>query len=690
MSKLDKLFSPISFGQLELKNRIIMLGMGTYYGNAEDGHDACTARLINYFAERAKGGAALISTPFTVLYQGNNQLEEHDYFAYHLPGMYDDKLIPGIRNLADAVHANGSKSMAQLQIHDKFAVDNDSPLEYVSPSGIVKRKGPEPRELTIPEIEQIVEAYGEAARRAREGGCDAVEIYAGMGFLLSQFLSRAVNKRTDKYGGGPEGRAQIVVEIIESIRKRVGKDYPVSCRFSGVDLVDGGNEVEDAKIIGRVLEQAGIDMLNVQAGWLESRVPIINQWVEPGAFVYVAEAVKQVVNVPVVAAYRINDPILANNILSEGRADVIGMGRALIADPEFPNKAREGRISEIRKCIACLRCIDLVHNHPDVLPMACTVNYRAGREGETIITPAKEPKKVLVIGGGPAGMQAAITATDKGHKVTLVDQSRRLGGAMLAAGILNPQLPNLRKYMEAEVQKRPIEVKLKTEVTTSFVQQINPDVTIIAAGGEPPAYNIPGVKGPNVLSGRAMFEAIAMNRVPGNVGSGHKILWRLALLATGLGYHPGLINYGMKFGFPFGKRVVVLGGGFAGFEVSDVLGEKGKKVTILEEGPQLGYGIGISNIWVLIKRLRKFGVAMEKNVKIEKITDKGVEALVGDERKFYEADTVMLARPFKAKDDALKKELEVKGLEAIVIGDAADPQKIMEAVATGFRAGFDI
>lgn len=690
MSNLDKLFSPVKFGQLELKNRIIMLGMGTYYGNAEEGHDACTVRLINYFAARAEGGAALISVPFTVMYQANNQLEEHDYFAKSLPGMHSDSLIPGVRKLTDAVHAKGSKLMAQLQIHDKFAPDDNTPLEWVSPSGIVKRKGPAPRELTIPEIEQIIEAYGEAARRAVEGGCDAVEIYAGMGFLLSQFLSRAVNKRTDRFGGGPEGRAQIVVEILDAIRKRVGKDFPVSCRFSGVDLMDEGNDLEDAKAIGKVLEKAGIDMLNVQAGWLESRVPIINQWVKPGEFVYVAEAVKQVVNIPVVAAYRINDPVLANKIVSEGRADVIGMGRGLIADPDFPNKAKTGRISEIRKCIACLRCIDLVHNHPNVLPMACTVNYRAGREGETIITSAKQSKKVLIVGGGPAGMQAAIVAADRGHKVTLVDKSRMLGGAMLAAGILNPQLPGLRKYMETEVKKRPIEVKLKTEVTPSFVNQMKPDVTIIAAGGQPPAYDISGVKGSNVLSGKSMFEAIAMNRVPDNVGAGAKILWRLGLLVSSSGYHPGLINSAMKFGFPFGKRVVVLGGGFAGFEVADVFGEKGKQVTILEEGPTVGYGVGVSNIWVLLMRLKEFGVTIEKNVKIEKITNKGVEATVGGQRKFYEADTVMLARPWKPKDDKLQKQLEGKGMEAIVIGDAADPQKIMEAVATGFRAGFDI
>ena len=687
MRKLKKLFEPIKVGQLELKNRMVMLAMGTHLCDG-----VVNARLTNYFAERAKGGAGLVLVPFSPIYQGYHAPGEIPYFAWHLPGIYEDELLPDIRSFVGVLHAQSQdvKVAAQIQILDKWAKDKNSPLEWVGPSAVAKPHGPTPRELTVEEIGQIVERFGEAARRAREAGFDAVEIYAGMGFLLNQFLSSYTNRRTDQYGGTPENRAQIVVEVIASIQKKAGKDYTISCRISGADLLEeGGNTLEDTKRIAVVLEKAGLNVLNVQAGWLESNVPIINFFVPRGAFVYLAEGIKRVVNIPVVTAYRINDPFVAEKILAQGRADLIGMGRALIADPEFPNKAREGRFDEIRRCIACTRCIDLVHAHPIVQPVACSVNARVGKEAEYTIKPTQEPKKVLVIGGGPGGMEAARVAVHRGHKVTLVDRSYRLGGAMLLAGVLQPEIPTFIKYLGGQMRRLPIEVKLNTEVTAAFVEKMKPDVVIVATGGVPRTLDVPGVDRPNVLSGRTMLDAMTMDRLPSKGGLGQKLLWRFSSPIMKYGYHPKLINWGLRLPFPFKKRVVIIGGGFAGCEVADALIDKGKKVTVLEEGPRLGYDVGLSNIWAIKKKMKEFGATTATNAKVVEITEKGVKALVGGSEKFFEADTVVLALPLQA-NDRLSKELEGKGLVVRTVGDAASPGKIMEAVAAGFRAGFEI
>ena len=687
MRKLKKLFEPIKVGQLELKNRMVMLAMGTHLADG-----VINDRLTNYFAERAKGGAGLILVPFSPIYQGFHAPNELPYYAWHLPVLYDDKFIPETRKFASILHAQNPdvKIGAQIQILDKWAKDKESPLEWVGPSTVAKPHGPKPRELTVAEIEQIVDQFGEAARRAREAGFDAVEIYGGMGFLVNQFMSSFTNKRTDKYGGTPENRAQFAVEIIASIQKKAGKDFPISCRISGEDLLEeGGNTLEDSKRIAPVLEKAGLSFINVQAGWLESNVAIINFFVPRGAFVYLAEGIKKVVKTPVITAYRINDPFVAEKILAQGRADLIGLGRALIADPEFPNKTKEGRFDEIRRCIACTRCIDLVHAHPIAQPVACTVNARTGREGDFPIKPAQKSKKVLVIGGGPGGMEAARVAAMRGHKVTLVDCAHRLGGAMLLAGVLQPEIPTFISYLEGQMKRLPIEVKLKTEVTADFVEKMKPDVVIVAMGGVPRTLDVPGANGPNVLSGRMMLDAMTLHRLPKKGGVGQKLLWQMSAPVMNYGYHPRLINWALRLPFPFKKRVVIIGGGFAGCEMTDVLIDRGKKVTVLEEGPRLGYDVGLSNIWVVKKKIKESGSVVATNAKVVEITKKGVKASVGGSEKFFEGDTVVMALPLQV-NDKLSKELEKKGLVVRTVGDASSPGKIMEAVAAGFRASYEI
>ncbi len=654
--------------------------------------------VISYYAERAHGGTGLIIVGGMYPYDPGTagarwgvrkDVSEEERRAIREFALYGDELIPGLRELTTAIHDNGAKAAAQILMTYEWKRDwktnKDAPTEIVGASNVAS--GPwmgDSRALTVDEIHQIVEEYGDAARVAREAGFDAIEIHAGIGYLLNRFLSPCSNKRNDEYGGSIENRLRILLEIVDSCRKKTASDYPIIARISAEDFMGGGNTLDDTKPMAVALERAGVAAIDVETGWHESPVPMVQQWVPPGAFVYLAEEIKKVVSIPVMTAYRIQDPVLADRIIAEGRADLVGMARALVADPELPNKAREGRFDEINYCIACCRCLDTAMGGE--CP-SCAVNARVGREAIYIIEPATESKKVLVIGGGPAGMEAARVAALRGHKVTLCDRGRRLGGSLLLAGILNPELPKFLKYEAGQVRRLPIEIKLNTGVDAAFVERMKPDVVIVATGGMPPAFEIPGVHRDNVLLGHDMLEAAI--RPPRKGGAGHRILWRLASLTLRYLNQPALIRWALRFGFPFKKRVVIIGGGFAGCELADILAERGKKVTILEESKRLGYDIGMTTRWVVMMRLRNFGVRMEKNAKVVEITEKGVKAIVDNSERFFEADTVALTMPLVA-NDKLARELEGKGWLVHSVGDCAEPGRIMESVAAGFRAGNEV
>ncbi len=680
MKTLNNLFKPIKVGALELNNRIVMFPMGLGY--ASDGKVG--ERLLNFYAARAKGGAGLIIASVAVNYYGPRFGEELYSTA---PLICDDSFLPGLRRLAEVVHQNGAKVAVQLTALFIWKKTVDSVAEPVGPSDMPERPGtPKTRALSEEEIQQVAELCGDAARRARDAGIDAVEFHAmGGESVPAQFLSPIRNHRTDKYGGSLENRARLLLECIENARRKAGDDYTFLCRYSGEDFVEGGSTLEDGKLLGTMLEKSGVHALNVSVGLFEAPVPFIQRWVSPGAFVYLAEAVKGVVGIPVIGGARVNDPVLADRLIGEGKVDMVGMARAFIADPDLPNKAREGRFDDIRYCIACCRCVD--NTLGEGKPVECTVNPQAGKEAEYVIETARESKKVLVIGGGPAGMEVARVAALRGHKVTLCDRGRRLGGALLLAGILDPEFQRFLKYKASQVRRLPIEIRLNTDVTAAFVERMKPDVVILAAGGVPRVLEIPGVQRDNVLKGYDVLEA--MIRPPRKGGVGQRFLWRLSSLFLRYLYNPALIRWGLRFGFPFKKRVVIIGGGFAGCELADTLAERGKKVTILEESRRVGYDIGPVTRWVIMMRLRGFGVRMEKNARVVEITGKGVKASVADSETFFEADTVVLAMPL-AVNDKLARELEGKGWVVRSIGDCAEPARVREAMASGFRTGNEI
>jgi 2,4-dienoyl-CoA reductase-like NADH-dependent reductase (Old Yellow Enzyme family)/thioredoxin reductase len=642
MVQFENLFKPIKLGEVELKNRIVMLALTTGYVEADN---TVGDRLISFFSERAKGGVGLIIVPCTPI----------DAASPMQPGLYHDRFIPGARRLTNEVHACGARIAAQL-IAQYHWVINEGPPQVVGPSPILNQMiRCVPKALTIKEIHHLIEEYGRAGQRAREAGFDAVEVIVAGGYLLNRFLSPITNKRQDKYGGTVQNRMRIILEVIESIRKWAGRDYPIMCRINVEEGMEGGHTIEDSKEVVCALETAGIQALNVYVGWHESPVPTVQQSVPRGAFVHLAEKVKGWVNIPVITANRINDPILAENILAEGKADLVGMARALLADPELPNKAREGRVDEIVPCIACSHCLaEVIAGYRDwgkPVSTFCTVNPRAGKEAEYIIRPAERVKKVLIIGGGPAGMQAAMTAAARGHKVTLCEKGSELGGSLLTASIppYKDEIKALVKSLVARVRKARVQIKLDTEVGTEVVEEEKPDVGVLATGAIPISPDIPGIPGANVATAEEVL-------------TGRKEV---------------------------GREVIIVGGGMVGCETAEFLVQKGKKVTIVEMLGRMANDVVGTYRPFFLARLTKSGVRMETKAKVEEITDRGVRVSRDGAVEFFGGDTVVLAVGFKS-NKRLAEELKDKVVSLYLVGDCVEPRKIKEAIEEGVRVGMGI
>lgn len=633
MAKLKNLFQPIMIGNVEVRNRIEFAPVTDNFGV----NDYVTDRMKAFYAERAEGGAGLINIGFFTVNYPPNPLGI---------GMYHDKFIAGIRELTSVCHSHGAKVGVELNFEEYLAKTPGGPFELIGPSDVVVRKGkPKPRPLTIEEIEQVVDQYGEAARRAREGGFDICHLIAHAGYPLSQFFSPLTNKRTDKYGGSFENRMRIIIEIIESIRKKAGNDYTITCRIGGQDFIPGGNTYEDNIRIAQLLESVGVAMLNVTTGWHDANVPFIPYYVPKGNWAYMAEGVKKHVNIPVVTGTRILDPILADKIIGEGRADMIYFARPLIADPYLPKKAMEERFEEIVPCTSCCLCFD---RWAETKPICCQVNARAGYELERNITPADKPKNVYVVGGGPAGMEAARVASLRGHKVTLFEKSDMLGGALIAASAapFKDGDEELRKYLIRAVSSAGVEVKLNTAVDAEMIAAAKPDEVIIATGGTPIIPAIAGVDGKNVVT--------AVDLLTGKAEAGNK--------------------------------VVVIGGGMVGCEAADYLHDQGKDVVLIEMLDKIAVDVGRTLKWVVRQRLNNLGIRILTGARAQEITDKGVRVEHKGSTEFYEAETVVLAVGIK-ENDQLASELGGMVTSLHKIGDCDRRARIFDAIESGFVVG---
>jgi 2,4-dienoyl-CoA reductase-like NADH-dependent reductase (Old Yellow Enzyme family)/thioredoxin reductase len=628
---MGKLFEPIKIGTIELKNRIVMPPMGTNF-STEDG--CATKRLVNYHVERAKGGVGLI------IVEGA-YVEPKGKGSVRQLAVDNDEKISGLKELAVAIRANGAKAALQLFHGGRQSHSLIIGTQPVSASEVFCRSTREtPRALTVEEIQDVIEAFADGARRTKAAGFDAVEIHGAHGYLINQFLSPLTNKRTDKYGGDVKDRTTFLLEILELARDKVGSDYPILCRINGDDYIEGGLALEETKEIAQMLEAAGVDALHISGGIYDSPVPVTTgpMAVPRGHMVHLAAGIKKVVNVPVVAVGRINDPELAEKILQEGNADLISMGRALLADPELPNKAASGALDEIRRCTACDECIArLLFNET----IACSVNAALGKEKKYRIRKAKVSKRVLIVGGGPAGMEAARVSALREHKVALYDKNDRLGGQLNLA-VVPPhkeEMKSVKSFLENQIQKLGVRVVLGEAVTPLLVKKIKPDVVFVATGSVPTIPEILGVKRENVVIANDLLAGQASTK----------------------------------------KRVVVVGGGMVGAETAEFLAEKGKRVTILEMLGRIGVDMVPMAIQMLYPRLKKLGVAMITKAKVQEITENGVVYEKDGEKQSIETESVVLAAGSEP-NISLMKALEGKVAEIYVIGNAKETGNVLEAI----------
>lgn len=641
MANLQHLFQPIKIGNLNLVNRVILLPMALGY--ADSGKP--TPRLIKFLRERALGGCGIVCTPFSIFPAGDTFL---GYMG--LDASSDDYIVP-IKQVADAMHDVGVPVIGQLNSLMVWRRDSAAQLEIVGPSAFSARpKGHMPREMNREEIKIYIKQHGLAARRLREAGYDAVEIMGGVGNIISRFISPLANQRLDEYGGSFENRMRLPLEIIQDIKREAGEDYAILWRYSGHEFLEGGYDIDGAIDIGKTLEKAGVKWLNIQVGWHDSPIPLITKEVAQGSFAYIGEAIKKAVGIPVVTSYRITDPVMANALIAEGKADLIGLARALISDAEWAKKAAEGKLEEINRCICCCRCVDQTVGAGKGLEL-CSVNARIGEDIETEIKPAEKRKKVYIIGSGPAGLEAARVCGLRGHEVTVFEKSIKLGG-MLNVAKLPPdkfEIGYLQDYLENQARKLNIKTIINKEMSCDEILCRQPDCVIIATGSLPGVPDIPGVQKKHVISA---VDILAGNKVGG-------------------------------------RKVVVVGGGLIGCEVSLYIVSLGGDVTILEMLPKIGIDIGASERFITINRLKRLGIHIETGVSVIEITDSEVIANRANEQLAFRADQVVIATGMK-RDDYLYKAVQNILNEVYSIGDCVEPRRIGEAVKEGYRIGLRV
>ena len=607
--------------------------MATHFAG-EDGF--VNDRHIAYYLKRIQGGVGYITFEHTgILRQGR---------AFPNMALIDsDPCVPPCKNLVEAIHREGGKIVIQINHAGRQTSSSITGSPIVAPSAIpcpVRKEMP--KELSQEEIQKIVDAFGEAARRVKETGADGVEIHMAHGYLLNQFLSPFSNQRTDEYGGDPERRMKMAIEVLRTVRNQVGPDFTILCRLSADEYVEGGLKLKDTQEIAKALERSGTDALHISAcvaasGYL-NHPPY---YAEEGIFAHLAQGIKSVVSIPVIAVGRIRTPELANKILEERKADLISMGRALIADPYLPLKALEGRADDIVPCISCNRCIQSIRKGA----LQCAVNPETGREDIFKLKKTDHPKKIWIIGGGPAGMKAAEIAALRGHQVTLYEKDGNLGGRFLLAAI-PPQKQILKDFIDQlirQLKKLPVKIVLGKSFTLASLKRGRPEVVIVATGAKSFFPPIDGIR---------ESKAISVEDV-------------------------------LSGSIPLGRKVLVVGGGGIGSEVADHLSEDGKEVTLIEMREGIALDLVGHLQHFLNKRLREKGVQILVNTKATRFEREGlwVEDPQGI-RKLEGFDSMVISLG-SIPNNELVESLKGKVPKVYVVGDASKPREVMEAVFEG-------
>ena len=645
MGALNNILSSLKIKSMELSNRVVMPPMGTNLGN-KDG--TVSDENIAYLKRRAQGKPGLIITEITGVHPdgvvGPNQI-----------GAYDDRFIPGLKKMADAVHQEGCKIAMQIHHTGRESLYLLGKGRAMAPSPIpsIVFKG-NPREMTPEDIHEMMICFGQAARRAREAGYDAVEIHGAHGYLLTQFLSALTNQRSDQYGGATlKERSRFVLEVIAEVRRQVGPDYPVSIRLSAQEFIKGGYSADDMQTIIPDMVKAGADLIHASFGTHGSPGGITQAPGEyaPGFNVWLAKKIKDVTSVPVIAVGRFTDPAPADEVIARGDADLVAFGRQFLADPDFLIKAKAGRTADIRQCIACNQgCIER-----EILGegnIRCSINPETGQETIYPKGPAAKPQNVWVVGSGPAGLIAASEACRLGHKVTLFEKKNILGGQIRYAQVP----PHKEIYGEwidwqaGRIEKSKVEIKKETEVTEALLAEGQPDFVIVATGGEKLVPPIAGIDKPFVCDAWQILDKRVAPK----------------------------------------QNVVIIGGALIGMEVADYLSEKGVKVTMVEmlkRSPVLKI---TSHGYMLHKRLREKNCQMVFGAQVETIGEGFVEFnLSGEMSRIAPVDQVVIAAGMKPVN-ALQSVLEKLGISYAVVGDARAPRRIIEAIEEGARAAWTL
>jgi 2,4-dienoyl-CoA reductase (NADPH2) len=694
-ARFQKILEPGRIGSVKTRNRMVKSGAGMLMWHEEDLH--MRPEVLAFYEGIARGGVGLliVESP-TIDYPRGVRWKER----YRID---DDKYIQGLEELVRIIHKHGCPTFMQMN-HDgpwqvklpftpepmyEGAPIGASPVSFQS-EGDFHSEVPHP--LTVEEIQEIVEKFAGAAVRAQKAGFDGVDINAASSHLLHNFFSPFWNKRQDNYGGSIENRARFATEVIRAIKKRAGSDFPVSIIINGIEIGQGIGVPDsqclthaDARQIAKCLEQAGADAIQVRSHFLGYHVgaylPDALFYPEPpipvesfpkeynagdrgvGSNIYAAAGIKSAVSIPVTVVAKL-DADLGEKILREGKVDFIAMTRRLLADPDYPRKIAEGRVDDIQPCTGCDNCLG---------SRRCRINGLLGTPFNTI-EKAEKKKKVLVIGGGPAGMSAARVSAMRGHDVTLYEKSGALGGLLPLASIVKGNRPEdlslIIDYFTRQLAKLGVKVELGQEADLPVVDRIKPDVVFLAAGGTSTVPKIPGIEKPIVISGAALHSRL-----------------KLALKF----FRAETLRKLTKYYLPVGRKVVVIGGAIQGCELAEFLTKRGRKVTIVETGPVVGDGMVDALLAHLLIWFKKKGVTLITGVKeYVEITDGGLAVITGDGKKqMIEADSIVTALPLTPNDELLAR-LKEKVPEVYPIGDCRQPLLIADAIGTGLRTAREI
>ena len=706
MTKFSHLLAPGRIGPIQLRNRIIMAPMGSNFAEA-NGH--CGERIQAYYEARAEGGAGLLIMGVCAIAFPAGTAEPYQV------GVSSDEFIPGLSRLAERVHKHGAKIAMQLQHAGKNAIrdmaagrplwvpsippaSSSDMMQALTPeelasfvSAVRGRKGGiQMQVMDQHDIAQMVEWFAAAAERAQRAGFDGVEIHAAHNYIIAGFLSSYYNRREDAYGGSLENRARLLLEVLAAVRARVGAGFGVWLRLDAEEmLTPGGITLEDAKAVARLAEIAGADAVSVSAyaaitsGVAFTEAPLVQK---PGAFLEWTAAIKQCVSIPVIAVGRI-EPDVGESAIAAHHCDFIAMGRKLLADPQLPNKLLSGQVQAVRPCIYCYVCVSQIFINERV---KCAVNPQTGHEAERIIGPVSTAQHIAVIGGGPAGLEAARVAALRGHRVTLFERSNRLGGTLFFAALAYPENGRLLDNLLHQVRQLPIDVQLETSVDAALLRDRGVDQVIVATGAQRAAPDIPGADQNHVWSGDELRRLMTGDRAEEIAKRKLSLTQRTLMKAgnlIGVTDSTEAMQKLSRVWMPLGKRVTIVGGGLVGLELAEFLIARGRQVCVLESTDHLGRELAIVRRWRVLHGIRVHGGQLLTGVTVTAIEGNRVRYRTADgEAAEVPGDSVVLASG-ATPDTTLGDALSSAGLKVVSIGDCQSLGYIEGAIAAGHRAG---